>query len=245
MDTKKPSRPLYRQVVDALRQDIVQGTFAVGQNLPTESELAERFDLSRHTIREALRELRTSGLVTSRRGSGTTVAAQDTAQYYLHETGSLDDISQYATSTRWQVEVRFEAIAKSLAAKLSSKAGQRWMCLEGCRYAKTSNEPVYWTQAWIHDDFAGIARLLDRRTAPIYELIEDMYGVRVGEVDQVVRGGKAPQAAADSLGLPRNAPVIELERTYRLTDGKVVEVSRNYYPIDHFSLALKLRRRTA
>lgn len=239
------SGPLFRRVVDIVRKEILQGVHPVGERLPTENDLSTRFGVSRQTIREALRELRLAGLVTSRRGSGTTVARQDSAQYYLHESGSLEDLTQYATSTRWDYSTRHEAVDGKLAEQLEAVPGQRWMRLEGCRFAGSETRPVYWTQAWIHSDYAGIARLLDRRTTPIFELMEDLYGVRIGEVEQRVRGRTVPPEVAPLLGLRKNAAVIELLRTYRLDDGKVVELSTNLYPIDNFSLGMKLRRRAS
>ena len=71
------SRPLYRRVVQTLKQEIVSGVYPVDSQLPTEGVLQERFSVSRHTIREALRELREAGLVASRQGFGTTVLGRD------------------------------------------------------------------------------------------------------------------------------------------------------------------------
>src|ERR1700761_3688480 len=68
-----PEDPLYRQVVPALKEEIVSGVYPVGSRLPSEEELCERFSVSRYTVREALRRLRGGHLVTSRQGAGTVV----------------------------------------------------------------------------------------------------------------------------------------------------------------------------
>jgi len=49
--------PLNRRVVDPLRQEIGAGVLAVGERLPTEEALCQRFGISRHTVRDALRKL--------------------------------------------------------------------------------------------------------------------------------------------------------------------------------------------
>lgn len=239
------SGPLFRQVVEKLRQEIQQGVHPVGHNLPTEAELSARFGLSRHTIREALRELRLAGLVTSRRGSGTTVARHGGGQYYLHQNGSLEDILQYVTSARWDYTTEVETIDAERAEQLESTAGQRWMRLEGCRFSGTDPKPVYWTQAYIHSDFADVAQVPDRRSTPFYELMEDMYGVSIGGVEQVIRGRPVPPEVGKLLGLRKDTTVIEMVRSYRLADGRLVEVSTNLHPIDGFSLAMKLSRRAS
>jgi DNA-binding FadR family transcriptional regulator len=65
----------YEQVVDQLLERIHSGTFAPSERLPTERELGELFGVSRGVIREAIKVLGTLGVVESRQGSGTYVAA--------------------------------------------------------------------------------------------------------------------------------------------------------------------------
>lgn len=65
--------PLYQQVERALRSQILMGQRAVGTQLPTEHELSRMFGVSRDTIRQAVRALKSDGLVRARRGSGTHV----------------------------------------------------------------------------------------------------------------------------------------------------------------------------
>src|SRR3546814_19168491 len=75
MQIEKPpkSQPRYLEVADALLADIMAGQFPVGTMLPTEIELCGRFDVSRFTVREALRRLDEMGLVSRRQGSGPVV----------------------------------------------------------------------------------------------------------------------------------------------------------------------------
>ncbi|KQP14218.1 GntR family transcriptional regulator [Pseudorhodoferax sp. Leaf267] len=234
--------PLYKQVVAVLRDEIVKGVHAVGQHLPTEVELSERFRLSRHTVREALRELRASGLVASRQGSGTIVVAPERSTSYIHETGTIADLSQYS-APRWDiVSSEMVAVDAELAPRLHSKVGQRWLRIEAYRYGELGTAPVFWTLVYLHEDVAGIGRLVGRRERPLYEMIEDMYGERVAEVEQRVNARQVPEGLAGRLELAQGSTVIEVVRTYQLTTGKIVEVSCNLYPTAHFSLVLKLRR---
>jgi GntR family transcriptional regulator, transcriptional repressor for pyruvate dehydrogenase complex len=84
-------RPAYRQVADQLRTNIVTGVLLPGQRLPIEPELAKVFGVSRSTIREALGNLTSSGLVVTRRGvnGGTWVAVPSTDQIKGYLTDSI------------------------------------------------------------------------------------------------------------------------------------------------------------
>jgi len=57
----------YLQIARTLRKEIVDGVYPVGSQLPTEHQLCQRFDVSRYTVREALRRLREDNLVATRR----------------------------------------------------------------------------------------------------------------------------------------------------------------------------------
>jgi GntR family transcriptional regulator, galactonate operon transcriptional repressor len=68
-----PSAALHGRVAHEIGRQIVSGAIAEGDFLPKESELSERFSVSRQAIREALKVLAAKGLVTSRRRAGTYV----------------------------------------------------------------------------------------------------------------------------------------------------------------------------
>lgn len=70
--------PIWRTIKTTLTTDIAEGRFTTGDRLPTEAQLAARFGVNRHTVRRALADMSTEGLVHSRRGSGVFVTAAPT-----------------------------------------------------------------------------------------------------------------------------------------------------------------------
>src|ERR1700749_594420 len=66
---------LWRQVADGIERGIADGTYAAGEKLPGEMEIAETYRDNRHTVRRALATLAERGLVRAERGSGTYVEA--------------------------------------------------------------------------------------------------------------------------------------------------------------------------
>lgn len=81
IDEKKPR---YRVIRDELRRDIANGQYETGERLPSDAQLAERFQTSRLTVIRALRDLESEGLVQRKAGSGTFVrpAAASTARVF-------------------------------------------------------------------------------------------------------------------------------------------------------------------
>ena len=110
---------LSEQLADALAVSIREGQLPVGQRLPTEGMLVERFGVSRTVVREALSRLKMLGLIESRQGSGAFVMRREAstqAPLVLAPDGSIDAVIQ-------MVEVRraLEAESAALAAARRSK----------------------------------------------------------------------------------------------------------------------------
>lgn len=237
--------PLYRQLVGTLRNDIVRGVYPVGTQLPTEEELTARFAVSRHTVREALRQLRTDGLVSSRRGSGTTVMPPPAATpFNVHKVASIDELVAYAAESRYDIERSgFVDSRKVPADGQPLPKGERWLQLQGLRRTEDPDAaPVCWTEVFVAAAYAGVERLVARQRGPVWRLIEDMYGERLVEVEQTLRVRAAPGAIARRLDVEPESTLVEVTRTYRNTSGTVAEISVNLYPADKFRFTMKLRR---
>ncbi len=100
---------LYRQVVDHISELIDSGEFPVGSRLPAERELAERFDVSRPTVREAVIALEAIGRISVKTGSGMYVTAQKESPELF------SDISPFElVESRVMVEGEAAALAASL-----------------------------------------------------------------------------------------------------------------------------------
>src|SRR5882672_7045434 len=70
-------RPLADDLADRILDDVLSGRYATGSALPSESELAEESELSRLTVREAVKTLRSKGVLRVVHGRGTYVAPTD------------------------------------------------------------------------------------------------------------------------------------------------------------------------
>lgn len=71
--------PLWRQLADLLKQQIESGELPAGKVVPSESQLQQRYELSRGTVRKALDWLEEQGYVNRVSGRGTFVRIRDQA----------------------------------------------------------------------------------------------------------------------------------------------------------------------
>jgi DNA-binding FadR family transcriptional regulator len=113
-------RTSHAQVVDELGKAIVSGAFPVGSILPGDSELADRFKVSRTVLRESMKTLTAKGLVFPRARVGTKVTEKDSWNMFDSEvlTWHFDSgVDQAFLLHLYDVRLAFEPVAASLAAR--------------------------------------------------------------------------------------------------------------------------------
>ncbi len=81
---KKSGEAIWQQIASILRDEIGHRVFGPGERLPSESRLAGRFEVNRHTVRQAMAALSDEGLVRIEQGRGTFVQ-EDLLDYALKE----------------------------------------------------------------------------------------------------------------------------------------------------------------
>jgi GntR family transcriptional repressor for pyruvate dehydrogenase complex len=112
---------LSKQIADQIRQSIMEGNLRVNDQLPTESELSERFGVSRPTIREALKRLAAQNLIRSKRGptGGTFVQAPDideACQSLASQSTLLMGLNVFSLDEVMQTRLELESLCARLAA---------------------------------------------------------------------------------------------------------------------------------
>lgn len=121
----RPASTSHARVVDQLGQDIISGRFASGAILPNDSELAQRFHVSRTVLREALKTLEAKGLVRPQVRIGTTIRERaewnhfdpEILRWYV-ETG----LDGRLLGQLQEIRCAFEPMAAALAARNAGTA---------------------------------------------------------------------------------------------------------------------------
>jgi GntR family transcriptional regulator len=125
--------PLYQQIAEDLRSQIARGELAPGDPLPSETVLIAKYGVSRITVRAAVRDLRSAGLVTTEHGRASRVRSTPAGPVDLDTTIRLaDDEDGFTTwDAAWtpvEEPARYRTTAHGLA---------------GSALALTSDEPVF------------------------------------------------------------------------------------------------------
>lgn len=232
----------YALLADSIIEDIAAGRYAVGSLLPTETELCEQFGVSRHTVREALRRLREMGLVSRHQGIGTRVKAARGDARYVQSVDSISDLFTYIHETRLKVVARRDLLAGvGHSLLLRCAPGQRWHMLEVLRMPLPDGLPMVVSEIYVPHAYAAIGRDMEDLRVPIYTLIEQRYGERIIEVQQVMRPCAIAAKKARILKVRAGFPGMEITRHYMGADDKMLLVSKSLYPAGRFSYSMALR----
>ncbi|MBU6267774.1 MAG: GntR family transcriptional regulator [Sphingomonadales bacterium] len=222
--------PLYAQVAATLRTAIERGIYAPGTRIPTEDDLCRRFQVSRHTIRDALRQLRNDGLIASRPGSRPTVAEPAAhAQEPLHATIATD-FFDYMLGTRLVVQASEEvAVSADLAAQTGLEQGERWLHLAGWRHDADDDHPTCWNDYLILPAHAAVARMLPRHVGPLIPLLEDLSGTRITRITRATSAIPMPAAQAATFGVATGSPALSVLTRCQTAGGDVVLLHRSIH----------------
>jgi DNA-binding GntR family transcriptional regulator len=222
---------------------IGSGKYPVGAYLPTERELCLQYGISRHTVREALRQLRDAGLISRRRRVGTEVVARAPVGSYRQPTNSIADLLQYAEETQLSVlRTKMVDCDASLATLLECEAGDRWLRVDSLRAVPGEMRPICMTTTYVDATLPDIELYVERQTGPLSAMLERVYGVRIGRVEQSIQAVRLGKRQAALLHAGADDPALRAIRRYYDDRGKLIELSTAIHPGDRFSYVTSLVR---
>lgn len=167
---------LWRQVADGLERSIADGSFAAGERLPAEIEIAETYRVNRHTVRRALATLAERGLVRAERGSGTYVEARRIAYPLRSRTRFSEIVGAGGREPRGQlIDATVEPATRELARLLGLKTGTALVRIEALRLADRT--PICVATSWLAAERFPDAGRIYERVRSMTKCLEH-YGVR-------------------------------------------------------------------
>lgn len=225
LDRQSPN-PLYLQLKDILASQIADGLLQPGDALPSERQLCEEFNISRSTVREALRELSDQGLIHTVSGRGAFVA---THQF---------DLTVRVSLAGFTGDVRREGMSPSsrlLNAGLIASPSPA--ILEAMRL-QTGDKVVRVERLRLVNDIPLALHViyLNHRLCPqilqhnlaeesVFQLLCREYGLRLVRAEEQVYAALADRREMELLNLTYPAAVLRAERTTFLDTGEVIEFS--------------------
>ena len=238
-----PEGPRYIQIADDLKKAISNGTYALNSQLPTEFELCEHLNVSRFTVREAIRILSTQGLVHRRPRSGTVVSALPDETRYTQGINSIRDLFQYAQNTVFEYSfIGSVKLSKAQARLLSADAGVDWTYAIALRKEKEGHKNIGITRLFLNPELTGIEKMLRKSKDAVYVLIEREFKLKIDRVEQEIEAIELNTDDAANLNAQVHSPGLRIKRKYFDQSGRLLEFADNIHPADRFTYKMMLNR---
>ena len=235
--------PRYQRVADDLTKRIGSGKYPVGAYLPTEMELCRQYGISRHTVREALRQLRDAGLISRRRRIGTEVVARMPKATYRQPTNSIGDLLQYAEETQLSILDTKPVVADAaLAELLECREGAKWLRVNSLRVVPGDARPVCMTTAYLDLRLPDLEQNLATLSGPISAMLERVYGIQISRIEQSIQAVRLGKRQAKRLRALEGGPALRAIRRYYDHSGRLVELSNALHPGERFTYVTSLIR---
>ena len=230
-------QPLYHQIYIHLRQLLTETELDTNEALPSEPALAQRYGVSRVTIRKTLDQLESEGLITRVHGKGTFPARAAGPQDKANISSGLDNLLSFeartsAVNLEWQMISADPAIAQQLDSA---------RCLRITRLRSREGAPMSFTTLHVPERYVHLLDEAETADEPIVRAL-DRKGVTAQRAEQVISAIAAPATMARELHVKAGSPLIVMRRVIYDQHQVPVLHQESRYPPDRFEYRMTLNR---
>ncbi|MAT41211.1 MAG: hypothetical protein CL609_02640 [Anaerolineaceae bacterium] len=215
--------PLYYQIKLILLENIENGEFAVGKLLPTESELMEKYFVSRATVRRVMQDLENDGYIKRTAGKGTFVIRSKISRELTNLTSFTQDMKRLGKSVSSKI-IKFEIITPSnnIVEKFGLPEGSPLLYVYRLRCVE--EEPVAINISYLNlPNGIVITKEEMEGAGSIYALLESK-GVPPIESDRTLEAIEANEERASILKIQPGSPLLMVEG---------LAYTYNHHPIEY------------
>jgi len=226
MDFKRINKyvpiPAYFQLKEIIREKIESGELKTGEKIPSENKLSELYQISRMTVRQAIKELVEEELLYREKGKGTFIARPKFKRDLLGLTSLTEEMKQrgYKVTTK-VLEMKVITASKEVAHKLEIAPDEKVIKIDRLRSAnhqpffiETSFLPFELCPGLIEDDLAKNS---------LYFLLEEKYGLILNNAIISIEAVSANVYHSTLLKVKKGTPLLLLEQTTYLNTGQPIQ----------------------
>jgi GntR family transcriptional regulator len=223
MAQRPVSQPLHRQLRDLMVARIEAGEWSPGTFLPSETRLADEYGVAVGTLRKALLDLASEGVVQRRQGKGTVVASHDSDQVLFRffnlrrsDGGMIRPESRVLSCTRITADTK-------AAAALGVGTGADVIRIT--RVRDGDGIPIVYEHVFLDAArFGALETTRDPLPNTLYQLYQSQFGATVHRACETVTAAAAEGSCAKELGLPDGTPVLRIRRIAQDYNGNPIEL---------------------
>lgn len=238
-----PRQARWAEIAADLADAIESNRYTIGSLLPSETDLADIYGVSRFTVREALRRLSEAGLITRRHGSGSRVVASSPRPSYVLALDSESDVLRYAAETSIRLTGHAKAVSAVAASALRLDDADSWIVITGLREAM--GKAIGLVEVYLQRQHREVVDDLGTTVAgAIYQEIIGRYGLTLSRIEQTITATTLSAAQARRLKADAGEPALRIMRRYVTEEAGTTEVSVTIHPATRFTYSLNIDARS-
>ena len=233
--------PLHTQITEALRRQIQSTELKAGETFPSERELAERYSVSRMTVRQALRHLRQENLIYHERGVGTFVSSRKIDVHTRNLSGFSEEmLSRGLVPSSRVLKLKRESADENIAADLNLEAGAEVFHLERLRLA--DDEPMAFESTYLSAVLCPQLDQTDLTVNSLYKVLAENYNLPMHHAAESLEAAAANRFTARQLGVKTGAPVLVVHRVVFTESNQPIETAHTTYRADRYRATFYLSK---
>jgi GntR family transcriptional regulator len=236
--------PLYHQLQCVLKAEIESGKWQPDEQIPTETKIAERFGVSKITVRQALQALAEQGYIRREQGRGTFVAQRNFDEGPRELTSFTEEMRRHdLVASSHVLEQSVVPADDSVADALRLPPHELVLILRRLRLA--DGEPMGVQTAHVPAALVPGLEKENLENVSLYETLQGRYGLYPARARETYFASLADRQAAELLQIPEGSPVYAAERVTLLPNEKPFEFVRSIMRGDRYSIVLDLVKDSA
>jgi GntR family transcriptional regulator len=234
--------PLHMQIRELLRTRIMDGVYKSHAQMPSENEMVRTFGVSRITVRQALADLQKEGLIFRIHGKGTFVSKPKAIQNLrrLEGFGEAMSVSGHETFSK-VIGHRAVRAGRVVAERLRISERDEVTELKRIRYL--DREPISLDVTYVPISIGERLVREDLVRRDIFAILENDYGIGLGNADLSIEAILADDELASSLRIDAGSPILRIERLTFTADKQPLDFEFLYFRGDAFQYRLCIERR--
>lgn len=226
--------PKYYQIYKELLKQIRSGEFEEFDRFYSDTELVEKYEVSRGTIREAVKLLIQQGYIVREQGKGTFVTSPAIEQDSDKLMGFTELMMKHDIKPSAKViEQDMEAPPLDLKSLMDLEDDDKLVHIVRIRYG--DDQPLIIEQSYFMYDLFEPIYDMDLESNSIYELLYKYTGTRLGEARQRITAISAGKKESELLDVKINAPLLLMKRLIKTKEGGYFQYSEDVYRSDRIN----------
>lgn len=232
---RKSSIPLYEQIKQIIRNQILSGEYVAGSRLPTEEEFCDHFSVSKITVKRALNDLARTGIIERRQGSGSIVAPKLLDHSFAEAEGFSSATQRNGQKASSKIlGISFVEATEHLLHSFQLPKGSSTRFMRIRRLLLVNDRPGALLMVYVPEELGQKMLDYELENSSFYQLYQEISGLKITRNENILAPIVVPEDEAQVLGVEEGSVHMHIRGVSFFENDATAEVSLGIFSADMF-----------